>query len=71
MLFSQVLMNQQLISCLFTKYATALGAINIILLLIGMVMRVYGFENIKDEAVKIGLNVVACCIIYPLYIYIN
>ena len=60
-----------MISYLYTQNATSLSALNMIILLLGMISRIYGFTNIQDHIVTIGINMLACLIIYPLYIYIN
>ena len=47
------------------------NVINIAILIIGLIHRIYGWDSIGQNLVKLGLNIFVSMIMIPLFIYIN
>ena len=71
-LFALVLLNQHMFSNMYTQRNSFIfSVLNIIVLLIGTTRRVFEEPKLKEHRAKIGVHLILCLVVFPLFYYIN
>ena len=71
LLFMAVIVNANFVGYVFDRYKNTLNILTVVILIFGLNLRIYGFENMRDDLANMLINSMTFLLMLPFYMYCN
>jgi hypothetical protein len=66
-----VVLNSVFLSFMFVLYRTHINVISVVILIIGLNQRIYGYKNVSENIVNMIVNSFSVIVALPLFMFCN